>query len=246
MQGIARALQIFEHVATLGPIGVSDLARRVELPKSTTQRHLLALAEAGWIRAVGESDFTRWVVTPRALMLSQNGSREGAIAAVAVEFMTKLRDEIDETVVLQVPKTAYETTYIAHVDSQQPVRTFIPVGMTGFITLTAGGLAMLAHRTPEEIEDVLSQHIPSVTSASITDPAVIRAYLPTVKELGYSVSRGQNRPGVRSVAAAVLDSAGRPVAGLGISFPESRFDESRIPEWGQQIRATAAAVSARM
>ncbi|MGW2083350.1 helix-turn-helix domain-containing protein, partial [Streptomyces sp. NPDC001939] len=118
MQGIARALQIFEHVANFGPIGVSDLSRRVGLPKSTTQRHLLALAEAGWIRSVGESDFTRWVVTPKALLLSQNGSREGAIAEVAVEFMTKLRDEIDETVVLQVPKTTFETTYIAHADSR--------------------------------------------------------------------------------------------------------------------------------
>ncbi len=36
---------------------------------------------------------------------------------------------------------------------------------------------------------------------------------------------------------------GCPVGGIGISMPETRFDEHRVPWWGKQVSDTAANVS---
>lgn len=243
MKGIARALHIFEYVANHGPIGVSDLARRIDLPKSTVQRHLHALADADWLRAVGDHDTTKWTVTARALILSHRGSQEGAVASVARNYMIRLRDQVDETVTLQVLKSNYETVAIERIDSFQPVRTFSSLGAVSYISSTSGGLAVLAIMPDDWVNEALSKPIPAMTPDTMTNPDEIRAYLKQVRADGYSVSRGQNRPGVRAVGAAITDASHTPVAALSISFPENRFDEKKIPEWGELVRSTAKAIS---
>lgn len=243
MRGIARALQIFELVATSGPIGVSDIARRVDLPKSTVQRHLLSLDEAAWIRPIGESDSTKWVATPRALTLSRRGSTEGTIAATARDFMIKLRDEIGETVYLQVPMINFQIVNIERVDSLQPVLATIELGAANHFALTAGGLAILAHLPDSVVDEALSQDIPRLTDEAVVDPQAIRDYLPQVKSQGYAVSRGQLRPGVRSIGAAVVNASGSPIAAIGVSFPRERFLEEMVPRWGAAARAAADEIS---
>ena len=48
---VVSAFRVLEAVSTMQPVGLSDLARQVELPKSTVQRSLLTLAEVGWLRS---------------------------------------------------------------------------------------------------------------------------------------------------------------------------------------------------
>jgi len=58
MQGIQRVFAVLEAVAQHQPAGVGELSMIFGLPKSTVQRHLWALSDAGWIGPVGE-EFTR-------------------------------------------------------------------------------------------------------------------------------------------------------------------------------------------
>jgi IclR family transcriptional regulator, acetate operon repressor len=243
LKGIARALEVFEVVAVNGPIGVSDLARRVGVPKSTVQRHLLSLEEAGWTRAVGGQDSTKWVATPKAVGLSRRAATDGTIAATAHETMLKLRDAVGETITLQVLNSKYEMVHIERVDSMQPVLTFIELGVVSPISVSAGGLAVLAHLPDYAVDQALGREIPQLTNATITDPDVVRKSLPGIRAQGYSVTLGQFRNGVRAVGAAVLNSSGYPVAGLGISIPESRFDPERVSWWGEQVHKAAQEVS---
>ncbi|MFD6105327.1 helix-turn-helix domain-containing protein, partial [Nocardia salmonicida] len=53
-------------LAVLQPVGVADLARALDLPKSSVQRSLVTLHATGWIRPAAGTP-TRWVVTTKAL-----------------------------------------------------------------------------------------------------------------------------------------------------------------------------------
>ena len=55
MGSVLTTLNVLEYVSEHQPVGVSDVARGLELPKSSAQRALKALFEAGWIRKVDEN-----------------------------------------------------------------------------------------------------------------------------------------------------------------------------------------------
>jgi len=245
MQGVQRALSILEAVADTQPAGVGELARMLTLPKSTVQRHLWALSDAGWIRPVGE-EYTRWVLTSRALLVGQRGSREGRLREVALEPMRALRDVTSETITLQVPASELDMVQIERVDSQMAVRTYAALGQVTPMPVTSGGLAYLAALDDHAVERALERPLPQLTARTVTDARAIRERIATVRQRGYAVNIGQNRLGVCAVGAAIRDLDRQPIAGLGISIPESRFDEERLPWWGEQLLATVKVIESHL
>jgi IclR family acetate operon transcriptional repressor len=245
VQGITRALGIIEAVAEHQPVGVGELSRLLDLPKSTVQRNLQALASAGWIRPVGD-ETTRWMLTSRALIVGYRASREGGLREAALPAMRQLRDLTDETITLQGRDGDRRLILIEQVNSHQAVRTFNRLGTVTPLPLTSSGMAVLASLSDDEVTQVLAEPLPRSTEATITDIAVIRAEVERVRKRGYAINHGQNRVGVCAVGAAVLDSAGRPIAGLGISMPATRFDEARVPEWGRLVIGAARQIGSEL
>jgi len=246
MQGVKRVLRVLEAVSAAdGPVGVGELARSVDLPKSTLQRHLWALAEAGWIRSVG-TEQTKWTLTSRALLIGQRGSREGALREVALEPMRALRDLVDETVTLQVPVPGFNMVQIERVDTAQAVRTYSTLGSTWPCFATAGGLAYLATLSEQDLDEALRNPLPRLTPDTITDPVAIRVLLATARERGFAVNIGQNRVGVCAVGCVLRDVSGEPIAALGISLPDSRFDEAAVPDLGARLLDAARIIEQRL
>lgn len=246
MQGVKRTLAVLEAVAGFGrPVGVGELARQLDLPKSTVQRLLWALSEAGWIRSDGEEQ-TRWSLTSRALIVGQQGSREGALREAALQPMRALRDLTGETVTLQVPGPDFTMVQIERVDSEQAVRTFVALGAKWPLSTTAGGLAYLANMPPAFVDEYLGLPIAALTDRTVTDPDEIRASLRDAEMRGYAINEGQNRPGVCAVGCVVRYRTAEPAAVLGISVPESRFDEARGEQLGEEVQRTARLIESRL
>ena len=67
MRPVQISLRILEALGGMQPAGVTELARALELPKSTVQRVLTALSEAGWIE-LREPALARWSLSLKALL----------------------------------------------------------------------------------------------------------------------------------------------------------------------------------
>lgn len=245
MQGVQRVLRVLEAVADHQPAGVGEVAKIVGLPKSTVQRHLWALSEAGWIRPTG-NEFTRWTLTSRALRVGQRGSREGALREIALEPMRELRDAINETITLQVPITAQEMVQIERVDSEQAVRTFVRLGQVTPPYTTSGGLAYLSALSTDDLDAALKEPLEELTERTVTDPNKIRAELVEIRERGYAINMGRNREGVCAIGAAIRGPGEEPVAAIGVSVPESRFHLDRVPVWAGHLMKAVAAIENRL
>src|SRR5271169_454247 len=94
-QSVRNALRVIERVSIDGAVGVSDLARRLELPKSTAQRTLVTLRSAGWLRQDAKS---RWALTLRCATIGRSVVRENDIRPVAQPVAEDLRDRTHESV----------------------------------------------------------------------------------------------------------------------------------------------------
>ncbi|WNM36586.1 IclR family transcriptional regulator [Streptomyces sp. Li-HN-5-11] len=244
MKSVTRSLRILEAVAQHQPVTVGELTKIFGLPKSTVQRTLVTLAEAGWLRA-NRRDTTRWEIGARVLSVRPAALQGSSLFAAAREPMVRLRDALNETVHLSVPDALQCMVVVDRVDSDHPVRTFHAIGDTSPLHATAAGRAVLAHLPHSEIDQFSAGELEGYGKATITDPSELRAELRRVRHRGYAVNHNQYRPDVCAVAAPVLDAAGSPLAAIAASMPDSRFDAARSAELGRMVVDTASEITAR-
>ena len=244
MKSVTRSLRILEAVAQHQPVTVGELTKLFGLPKSTVQRTLVTLAEAGWLRA-SRKDTTRWEIGARVLAVRPAALQGSSLFAAAREPMIRLRDAVNETIHLSVPDALQCMVVVDRVDCDHPVRTFHTIGDTSPLHATAVGRAILAHLPKQDVEELIARGLERFSDSTPTEPDELRAKLDQIRADGYSVNRNQFRPGVCAIAAPVLGEEGTPLAAVAISMPDSRFDADRLPEWGRIVADTAAEITGR-
>lgn len=245
MKSVTRSLRILEAVAQHQPVTVGELTKLFGLPKSTVQRTLVTLAEAGWLRA-NRKDTTRWEIGARVLAVRPAALQGSSLFAAAREPMIRLRDAVNETIHLSVPDALQCVVVVDRVDCDHPVRTFHTIGDTSPLHATAVGRSILAHLPKQDVEELITHGLERFSDTTPADPDELRADLDRIRTDGYAVNRNQYRPGVCALAAPVLDESGTPLAAVAISMPDSRYDEGRAPEWGGLVTDTVTEISGRL
>jgi IclR family acetate operon transcriptional repressor len=244
MKSVTRSLRVLEAVAQHQPVTVGELTKIFGLPKSTVQRTLVTLAEAGWLRA-NRKDTTRWEIGARVLAVRPAALQGSSLFAAARDPMVGLRDALNETIHLSVPDGLHGMVVVDRVDCAQAVRTFHAIGDTSPLHATAVGRAVLAHLPGRDVEEVITAGLERFSDTTPADADELRAELDRVRADGYAVNRNQFRPGVCALAAPVLDEDGTPLAAVAVSMPESRYDADRLPEWGRLVAETTAEIARR-
>ncbi|WP_371664831.1 IclR family transcriptional regulator [Streptomyces sp. NBC_00280] len=244
MKSVTRSLRILEAVAQHQPVTVGELTKIFGLPKSTVQRTLVTLAEAGWLRA-NRKDTTRWEVGARVLAVRPAALQGSSLFAAAREPMVQLRDKVNETIHLSVPDALQCMVVVDRVDCDHAVRTFHAIGDTSPMHATATGRAVLAHLPKQDVEEFITRGLERYSETTPADPEDLRAELRRIRTDGYAVNRNQYRPDVCAIAAPILDEDGTPLATVAISMPDSRYDAHELPEWGRLVADTAAEITGR-
>jgi IclR family acetate operon transcriptional repressor len=243
MKSLLKSLEILEAVSRQQPASVGELARLLDMPKSSVQRALMTFYEAGWLRQTG-GDITRWEISARILGVRPAALSGGALYAAARDPMRELCDLTNETVHLSIPEGTRSMVLIDRVECTQAVRTVSPIGDMSPFHATANGLAVLAHLPESEIAEVLNGTLTRFSATTPATPEAVRQALNDVRQRGYSLNVAQYRQGVCAVGSAVFDAAGRPVGSICISMPESRYDVTRTAAWGQAVMRAAQQISA--
>jgi DNA-binding IclR family transcriptional regulator len=228
---VLTALRILEEVSRRQPIGVSELARTLELPKTSVHRSLRTLQLAGWVRALG-SETTRWGLTTKALTVGLAGSRETSLRELAIAEMTELRDATGETVHLAVPEE-HELVIIARLDGTHSLRTFLPLGARAPLHATASGRAMLAEMSDDDIDAVLDRGLRRYTKRTLVDRDRVWREVRLARRRGYGTNAGEWRTDIAAIGASIGSPAGKPLAAFSISMPLKRYqaaNNSRIAE----------------
>ncbi|WP_461059847.1 IclR family transcriptional regulator [Streptomyces pseudoechinosporeus] len=244
MKSVTRSLRILEAVAQHQPVTVGELTKLFGLPKSTVQRTLVTLNEAGWLRA-NRKDTTTWEIGARVLAVRPAALQGSSLFAAAREPMLRLRDTVNETIHLCVPDAPQCMVVVDRVDCDHVVRTYHAIGDTSPLHATATGHAVLAYLPKADIDEIVTRGLESYSDSTPTDPAQLRADLRRVRTDGYAVNRNQYLPGVCAIAAPVLDDDGSPLASVVVSMPDSRYDPERLPELGRLVAGAAAEITAR-
>jgi IclR family acetate operon transcriptional repressor len=242
---LARGLLVLEVISAEQPIGVGELARTTGLPKSSVQRALGTLADAGWIESTDDR-LTRWSLSQKVRSIGHRAGDDPSLHHAALPHLHWLRDQTQETIHFGMSVRDRSMLVIDRVDSNRPVRTFMEIGTTIPLHACASGKAVLASWDERRLDRYIEAGLDEITPTTITAAEDLRRDLKEAREKGYAVNFAENREGVFAVGAAgsvQRDGAG---AAISISMPDSRFDASRVTEWGELARETAARIDASL
>lgn len=241
MSAVATAIRVLEGVAAEQPVGVADLSRALEIPKSTVQRALSALAEASWIEADPTSSTTRWVVTTRALAVAAQGGPELRSENVR-RTMRALVDQFNENVHLTV-RHGDIVVIVDKVESAHDVRVYDPLGTPVALHVSSSGKALLANASSDERAAYLAQNLEKYTDRTIVGKG-LEAEIEAILERGYSINRGEWRPSVSGVAAAIPARDGAmSTAALAIAAPTERITDEQIAVMGRRLLEAVAEIA---
>jgi DNA-binding IclR family transcriptional regulator len=221
---------------------VVELAETVQVPTSTAYRYLALLRETGLVEAIGDGTY-RLTDRVTALSAAASAARDDILES-ATPRLRSLRDAIDETVLLA--RRGGDFAYcIAREEASHPVRLQFAVGQA--MPLHSGSVArvLLAAMPTGERLAYLRQHAstPSPRNAAL----LTEAAMAKVQVDGWTESYEEVDAGIWGVAAAITRGVGGEViAALGTAGPLHRLDESRRRHATEQVRATAAAMSASL
>lgn len=239
-ESVVSAFRVLEAVAETQPVGLSELARIVGLPKSTVQRVLLTLQEVGWLRPT-ETTPTRWQLTYRVVAVVGRAGGGESLRDNALPVMNELQLATTETIHLAAAD-GDSLVLVERLDTSHRLRAFLPLGERIPLHASATGLAFLSACEQGYLDDYLAGPLPAQTADTITDPDRIRAVVNEVRERGYSMNVGGLSLGISSLGAPIVGPSGA-VAALSVSGPSSRITEDRFDELGAQVRDAAARIS---
>ncbi len=227
----SRVLAVLEAVAVQQPVGLSELVRTLELEKSGIHRALTTLATEGWIRRAADTGATKWELTTRMLVVAHEAERRSDLRQRACAALEHLRDETGESVLLAALDLDRVVT-LDVVESSHLMRTVPRVGMV-IPSLSAAGLAALAHLEPDDLRSFLGEPPSSELLATLDE----------VRSRGWSLNYGDVAEYASAVAAAVLNRRGHPAAVLAISAPTERMPVSSHERLGRLVADAATRLS---
>ena len=242
-RAVVTALRVLETVAELQPAGVSAIARATGVPKSSVQRCLVTLREAGWLTS-SAGDRTQWVLTGRALSVGMHGGVELGLREAALTTMQELRDETHETIHLSSWSRDQDLVVVDRLDSDEPVRTWVRLGSRVPLHASCSGRAILARLPDDEVDRLLDGPLERFSDSTPATRRAVTEDLHAVRERGYAINDCAWRPGVGAVGAALLDAHGQPVGAIAVSVPIQRYDADRARELGSLVAGAARRISA--
>lgn len=242
VRNAARLLKVF--LSREGSIGVSELARRLDLAKSTVHRLLTTLAAEGLIEQDPASGGYRLGIV--VFELGEAVRVHLDLHAAAGPVLVSLRAQTGESSQVGV-LDGTEVVYVDRLESSQSLRLFTETGRRVPVHCTSSGKVLLAHLPPAD-RDALLERLPlrALTPHSLTDPDVLRAECEKVLRRGWAEAVNEREVGVASVAAPVRDADGRVVASISIGAPVLRLGAARRRELGAVVAEAGEAVSRRL
>jgi DNA-binding IclR family transcriptional regulator len=240
---VAKTLRVLEAFSYAEPVlGVSELARKLDMGKSSVHRALSTLLEHGYVAKTPDDRYRLGLKLHEMGQLVVSGIRLHEVAHAPLEG---LRAECQESVHLAVLEGT-DVVYIDRFESVGLARVFQRVGYRSPAYVTSSGKCLLAFGDPSVVELVLAAGLKRRAPRTITSKTLLLDTLQRVRLEGYAVSLEEAEPKVSSVGAPVFGRDGSCIAAVSIVGPTMRFADDNLRKYVRLVRRCSLAISEAM
>ncbi|MDA5109716.1 MULTISPECIES: IclR family transcriptional regulator [Brevibacillus] len=232
VRAVERALDILLCFTDSTDLGLSEIASRLSLHKSTVHRLLATLENKGFL--IRDAQTEKYRLGFRIWELSANLTHSDDPATVLLPEMERLRDLVGETVSLYV-RDGNERIRIQAVQSNQPIRRVAPIGARMPLFVGASSKVLVAYAEPEVLEAVLND--PNWPES--IDREAYLEQLEQIRAQGFATSVEERELGAAAVAAPIFNRNGKLVAAIAASGPSNRLTPEKMREFARPIMEAA-------
>ncbi len=244
IESVDNALKLLLLFREQKAISVSEASRMIGVAPSTAHRLLSMLQYHGF---VSQDAVTRvYEAGPALIDVGLSVVREMDIRGQARPFMEHLSVEVGETVHLAILQ-GQNILFLESIESQKALRVASRIGVHLPANCTAGGKALLARLSPEELRKIFpSEQLPTLMPHSLASREELERELKLVRKRGYATNHDESEPSVSAVAAVIEDRMEQPRAALTVSAPVSRLNQEQEEVIAAAVLRTAAEIGKRV
>jgi len=223
---------------------ISEIARQLQLDRSTTYRILLSLERCGLVekdRKTGE-----YSLGMAAFEIGNNYLRRMDFIQISKPIMADLALKVQETVHLAVLSDT-EIVYVDKVDSPRTLGVMSKIGQRAPVYCTALGKVLLAFQPQEELSKIIDRiKFKSYTQKTITSKKRLIQELKEIRKRGYGLDQREYEKDVECIAAPIRNHLGDVIAALSISGPQRKTALPQGKRFMSQVVKAASLISSKM
>lgn len=241
VQSVASALDVLDCFAADAELGVSEIARRLGVSKSTVHRLLTTLASRGLVERSPVTSKYRLGV--RLFELGDLAVSRMDLRRESQVLLEELREQSGWTVHLAVASGA-DVLYLERLSTLRGMRAIGEYRRRWPLHATSSGKAICAH-DPVACRARIEAGFPAFTPQTVADEAAFAAALARVRKQGYATANAELMPTLASVAAPVLDRHGVAMAAISMTGPVEDLGQ-RQDRLARMVMAAAKRLGQRM
>ena len=225
VQSIDRAFLVLEAICSTD-MGITDLASRVRMPKSTVARIVNTLLEIGAVERVADTSTFR--IGPKVYSLAAERSYVAGLVYRSLPHLRMLATELGEDAGLSVPD-GNRIHYVAQEDAENNITVRDWTGTLLPLHVVPSGQVILAHWPSKHLTSYLEGGLARYTPRTITDPDMMRSRLKRVREERHAWGIEEFAEGISSVASPIYDRNSRVMGVIHVHGPSYRFPGDADP-----------------
>lgn len=247
-QSVIKALKLLNFFTVETPeLTLKEIAIKAGIPKPTAYRLLSSLESSDFLYKTKENEHdSRYRLGLKLLELGQIVSDQLEVRAIALPYMEKLAEEINEVIHLVIVNQD-EATYIEKVDSFRALRLNTRVGKSSPLYLGSGPKLLLAYldRTRQEkILDVATSYRPN--DKEPIDRQQLLDELDVIRQNSYAYSVGEQDADTTGISYPIYDYRNQVIAALAVSGLSSHFEGANLNQHKAKTKQTAETISRQL
>jgi DNA-binding IclR family transcriptional regulator len=243
VQSVDRAVTVMEILAREGWAGVTEIARELDIHKSTVFRLLATLERRGMVEKHDATQKYRLGFGVLRLASTVRASLDLVRAARPVcERLSRMTEETVNVAVLEDG----DVVNIHQVNLSTNRVTVDWLGSHTPLHCTSSGKVLLAGASEPERSALLRRPFRAYTDETVTQVEVLLAELEVAAERGYAIAVEELEEGLNAVAAPIHGPDGQVVASVSVSGPSYRLEPERLDEVGALVVRAAGDISRRL
>ncbi len=238
---LERGLMLLRALAKEGSATLTDLSLRIGMPPSSAHRILATLQKHKFIDF--DEATQEWAVGIEVFSIGSSYLSRTNLVEAAQKVMRPLMEETGETANLAIPDNG-DVVFICQVETANPIRAFFRPGTRSHMHASGTGKALLSDLSKRDLENILQiKGLPEFTPKTLTSPNALFSDLEKIRKRGWSFDDEERYSGMRCVAAAIYNSFGQAIAGVSVSGPSVRFQDTTVSELGAKVRQAAEEIT---
>jgi DNA-binding IclR family transcriptional regulator len=218
-----RVLRIFEYFAEIQrPASMTEIARRLSYPASSTSALLKSLVELGYL----DSDRHARTYVPTARIALLGGwTRDRVLPGGNLETITRELHDATGLTTFVVSRNQLYGQYISVLQGTTPVRFYLEPGGLRLLTRSTPGRVLLSLMSDDDIRRIVLRINAEEPSATLAMKfADLKPAVDTIRRQGFAYTRNIGTPGLSTIAMQLTASGHAPALAIAVAGPSATIE----------------------